>query len=159
MTNKDQKKNPSAKAGESNKGEAEPTPDNSFNPDYPGSWVESAKQTLDLWEQQISSGLADPYWVDQWGLFLHNFQNAAAQRNAKATQTAASDLKQHSKAADHEQSPAKPQAAGLSSEQRLDYVEELAKRLQELEKRVAILEQSAAPTSVKRTSKSSKRPS
>lgn len=154
-----EKANPSAKPGMADKGEAGPSPDSSFNPDYPGSWIEAAKQTLDLWQQQLSGNLADPYWVDQWGYFLNNLQRAVAQRDAQNPKAAAPDPKQHSKAADHEQSPAKPQAADLSSEQRLGDVDELAKRLHDLEKRVAVLERQNGSAASQGTPKSSKRSS
>ncbi|MBL0337623.1 MAG: hypothetical protein IPP67_00110 [Rhodospirillaceae bacterium] len=78
-----------------------------------------------MWQQQLSGNLADPYWVDQWGYFLNNLQQAAAQRDAQNPKAAAPHPTQHPKAADHEQPPAKPKAAGLSSEQRLGDVDEL----------------------------------
>ena len=106
------------------------------------SWAEAVRQTLDLWQQHISSHLADPFWVDQWGHFLANLQQTHDQaKKASANQSSSSSA---AKAANHDQPSAKSKAAILSSEQRLAVVDELVGQLQQLTKRVDTLEQQLA---------------
>lgn len=105
-------------------------------------WAEAARQTLDLWQQHLSSHLADPFWVDQWGHFLANLQQTHDQ--AKKTSDNQSSSSPAAKAANHDQPSAKSKAAVLSSEQRLAVVDELVGQLQRLTKRVDMLEQQLA---------------